>query len=246
MAGKCKSSEKFILRAIEVHGDYYDYSKVNYIHSDKHVTITCKLHGDFQQKATVHLMGRGCKQCRIKQRSLNRTKPNEDFIKECVEKHGEEYDYSQTVYTHAKNKVKIVCKDHGMFEQYASNHLQGQGCPKCSFNISKAEIELQNYIKSLGYNIISNKKNIIKSYELDIYIPELNVAIEFNGFWWHYDRRNPVCRQKGYHGLKSKTCREQGIKLLHIREDLWLNNKIRMKKVVETFLELNASKMNNI
>lgn len=49
----------------------------------------------------------------------------------------------------------------------------------------------------------------------------------------------------GRHALKSNLCKEQGIKLLHIREDLWLNNKIRMKKVVEIFLELNATKMNS-
>lgn len=74
---------------------------------------------------------------------------------------------------------------------------------------------------------------VIKRKEIDIYIPELNKAIEFNGEWWHYGR-NFI---PGKHALKSNLCREKGIKLLHIREDLWIKDKEKMKNIIKEFLE---------
>ena len=124
------------------------------------------------------------------------------------------------------------------FEQTPKAHLyEKQGCPKCINIISKPEIELADFIKSLNYKILTSKRNIIKPYELDIYIPSLNKAIEFNGNWWHYNHSNPNCKHKGYHAQKSNLCRKKGIQLLHIREDLWIKNPEKMKQVIQKFLE---------
>ena len=117
--------------------------------------------------------------------------------------------------------------------QKANNHLNGKGCPKCKYIISKPEIEIQEYIKNLGFEILTNNRNIIKPKELDIYIPELKKAIEFNGEYWHYSKKHFI---PGEHGLKSNLCRKKGIKLLHIRENLWIKNKEKMKKSIEKFL----------
>lgn len=53
------------------------------------------------------------------------------FIEKAREKHGDRYDYSHTVYTSSRDKVEIICKTHGPFEQRASSHLDGCGCPMC-------------------------------------------------------------------------------------------------------------------
>ena len=139
--------------------------------------------------------------------------------------HNLKYDYTDTIYDKGKNKLKIICPLHGYFIQKANNHLNGKGCPKCKSIISKPEIEIQEYIKNLGFEILTNKRNIIKPKELDIYIPELKKAIEFNGEYWHYSKKHFI---PGEHGLKSNLCRKKGIKLLHIREDLWINMKLVM------------------
>jgi hypothetical protein len=55
----------------------------------------------------------------------------EDFIKKAEETHGDKYDYSKSVYSRALNKLVIICKEHGEFEQAASKHMGGQGCPEC-------------------------------------------------------------------------------------------------------------------
>jgi len=55
----------------------------------------------------------------------------EEFIKRSKVVHGDKYDYNFANYTHSKTKVKIVCREHGIFEQRPNDHLNGQGCSKC-------------------------------------------------------------------------------------------------------------------
>ena len=151
------------------------------------------------------------------------------------------YDYPDWSYINSKSKIKIKCPIHGVFEQTPDKHINGEyGCPKCSkANISKPEIEVQEFVKSLGFEIITNKRSMIKPYELDIYLPELNKAIEFNGEYWHYQHSNKNCKPKGYHAMKSNLCRDKNIKLLHIREDLWKKDKEKMKNVIKQYINKN-------
>lgn len=66
----------------------------------------------------------------------------EDFIIRAIKKHGDRYDYSQTVYVRNNQKLSIRCKTHGIFEQIAGNHLNGNGCPKCGGVHQRTESEL--------------------------------------------------------------------------------------------------------
>ena len=62
-AGKSMTTEEFIGKAMEVHGDRYDYAHTSYALIKEPVTVTCPTHGDFQQSAEGHLAGHGCRQC---------------------------------------------------------------------------------------------------------------------------------------------------------------------------------------
>jgi len=119
----------YIKKAIKVHGEKYDYSKVEYIGSRLKVEIICKEHGSFFQLAKNHLMGKGCLLC-----SGNKKLTTFDFINNSVKVHEEKYDYSKVEYTNRGLKVEIICPEHGVFSQTPNNHLGGQGCPKCSGN----------------------------------------------------------------------------------------------------------------
>jgi len=81
---------------------------------------------------------------------------------------------------------------------------------------SKKEIELYNFIRShYDKTIIHNSKQIIKPLELDIYLPDINIAIEYNGTKWHSIENG---KSNDYHLNKSLKCRELGIRLIHIYE----------------------------
>jgi len=126
------TTKEFIERAILVHNNRYNYSLVDYKGSYSKIQIICPTHGIFTQKAHKHLEGQGCKKCATdKVKDLTRLS-NAEFMRKAISKHGNKYNYSLSEYSSAKEPIKIICPIHGMFEQIASVHLRGKGCPKCA------------------------------------------------------------------------------------------------------------------
>lgn len=130
---KSKTSQ-FIEKAMQKHGDKYDYSKVEYINSKTKVCIVCdrkdeitgEKHNDFWQVPRSHLSGASCPKC-------TKHFMNQDvFIKRAKVIHNNKYDYSKVEYKSVKTKVLIICPEHGEFLQTPDSHLNGQRCSKCS------------------------------------------------------------------------------------------------------------------
>lgn len=127
--------DKYIEKAIKIHGNKYDYSKSN-AHSckDKAVFI-CPIHGEFEQTWDNHVNGgSGCPKC-----AKCHKYTNEEWIEEASKKHNGKYDYSKTNYVKARDKVIVIChekdefgEEHSEFEIRAGNHIAGIGCPKCA------------------------------------------------------------------------------------------------------------------
>jgi very-short-patch-repair endonuclease len=140
---KCKlikSGEKRTLkqqvvidRFKKVHGDEFDYSLVDYKGGHTNVIIICYIHGNFTQRPSNHLFGKGCPDCGILKRTKSKTKTLEKFIDDAKLVHGDEYDYSLVEYVNQNIKISIKCKKEGheIFKQKPTKHLQGDGCPKC-------------------------------------------------------------------------------------------------------------------
>lgn len=134
----------------------------------------------------------------------------EEFIQKAKKIHGDKYDYSRSSYQGGKLKIEIICKIHGSFSQIASNHLNGCGCPICKNIVSNPEIEVQDFVKSLGLKIKTNDRKFLENgQELDIIIHSKKLAIEFNGIYWHYDTKNSKGKVRGYHSNKSKICKSK-------------------------------------
>ena len=174
------STDEFIKRAKEVHGDRYDYSLVEYKNSDTIIKIICPIHGIFEQKARKHLEGNRCKKCSSRNRALT----TEYFIKRSKEVHGNKYDYSLSEYKNAKTKITIICPTHGEFKQIPRNHfLNKQGCPKCKS--SHGETKIRKFLTD--NNIVFEEQKRFKDCKnklplpFDFYIPSLNTVIEFQG-----------------------------------------------------------------
>ena len=121
------NTDEFIRRAKEIHGDRYDYSKVEYVNSQTKVCIICPEHGEFWTTPNNHFRGKGCPKC------VGKYKTTEDFIKMAKEVHGDKYDYSKTIFVNNATKVCVICPEHGEFWQNPYQHLNGNGCPKCAF-----------------------------------------------------------------------------------------------------------------
>ncbi len=127
--------ETFITQAKEIHGDKYDYSKVEWKNTRIAITIICAIHGEFNQVPQNHIRLKcGCRKCGREIANSKVNKYNTDyFIKNANKVHGNKYDYSMSKCFNAIDKVEIICSVHGKFKQNANQHLQGSGCPKCNF-----------------------------------------------------------------------------------------------------------------
>ena len=231
---KSKSHEQYIKDIEERHGDLYDFSKVIYTRSDEKIDIICRKHGIFKQVAGDFRQGGGCKQCAIENSRSN----TEEFIEKAIKIHGDAFDYNKVFYFNTITPVTITCKKHGDFEQLPNGHLNGNGCNKCSNGVSKAEQEIADYLKQF-VNVEQSNKKELEGKELDIFIPELRLAIEFNGLYWHSDR----FKDKNYHVNKLKMCKEKEIKLIQIFEDEWRHKKEIIKSRLLNLIGKNETKI---
>jgi hypothetical protein len=129
--GKKVTTEDFIEKAKKVHGDKYDYSKVNYINNSTPIEIICPNHGSFTQRPDNHLLSKGCKKCGVESMKKKQSLNSEYFVKKGSEVHNNKYDYSKVKYVNAQKPIEIICPIHGLFTQSAGKHLSGDGCPSC-------------------------------------------------------------------------------------------------------------------
>lgn len=166
---------EFIKKAKNIHNNYYDYS----INSHEMIIIICPIHGQFSQKASSHLSGKGCGKCK------NSIASNIDEFKIKANKiHYDKYDYSLAVYVNCKTKIDIICKKHGIFKQTPTKHISGHGCPIC--NESNGEKKISNFLQKHGILFEREKKfkdckgkRCVLSF--DFFISKYNVLIEFDG-----------------------------------------------------------------
>lgn len=157
------TTEEFIEKARKVHGDKYDYSKVDYKTTHEKVVITCKKHGDFEQSPSSHLYGNGCPKCKAEKSNETLKATYDDIIKKFKEAHGDKYVYQDNFnFENMHSKIKITCPIHGEFIQEINSHIMGRGCPKCSKKFMNTEyfIECSNKIHNNKYDYsLSEYKN---------------------------------------------------------------------------------------
>jgi len=152
------NTETFIERAIEVHGDKYDYSEVNFVSSKVKVIIKCKkCQNKWKLLPHNHLGGNGCKPCQYKKLPQNQKITHEEFVDLAIKKHGDKFEYIGE-YKGNKKKIKIKCKKcNKSFLQRASSHLEGCGCKYCVYkklpqNLPKSVLCFENECKKIHDN----------------------------------------------------------------------------------------------
>lgn len=229
------TNKDFIERAVLIHGDLYDYSRVEYKSYMDYVEIGCKKHGVFKQKVSKHLDGQSCKKCISESNYV-------DFISICKDKF-EGYSYDKVDYKGMYNDVIITCDKHGDFKTKPVSFLHKErGCKKC-VNRTKSKPETE-WLDDL--NIDVSKRNVYirvgeKTLCVDAYDEEKNIIYEFYGDYFHgnpekFDHSVINKRMgKTYGELYNKTIEREkslidnGYKVISIWESDFINNKKKVK-----------------
>lgn len=229
-SGRYMDTLYFIEKARKIHGNKYDYSKVEYINSQVKVCIICSEHGEFWQTPNKHLIGHGCAQCHEDNKKYYKLSNTEEFIKKARKIHGDKYDYSKVEYINNHTKVCIICPEHGEFWQIPSNHLRYKGCPKCKSSHLQTKVR-----KILNKNKINFEEEKICDFfkkgkahqSLDFYLPDYNIGIEcqgkqhfepvnFGGKLTEEEMNNNFNSQIKRDKLKKELCTQNNIELIYI------------------------------
>lgn len=170
-----------------------------------------------------------CKVCSFKNRAEKLRLTLEDANKR-LSKVNPEYEFLE--YTNAMSEAKIKHKSCGeIFTGKAYYFLAGNGhCKKCTTHISKPEREVYEWVSQFDNTGIQSYKEVYGVPEIDIYFPEQKVGVQFNGHYWH----GGLKKDKKWHSNQSKSCRVQGIRLIHVWDYEWENP--RQRKVLENII----------
>jgi len=96
------------------------------------------------------------------------------------------------------------------------------------------ELELLDFIKSnYNGNIIKNDRKILNGKELDIYLPDLYLAFEYNGLYWHSN----IYKDDLYHINKIRNCLIKGVQLVYVWEDEWIKENEKTKNNILNILK---------
>lgn len=213
-----KSTDLFIQESKKIFGDKYIYLKTKYKNNVRKVIITCKDHGDFKINPLQHIQQKnGCRECARIER-FNK------FLRISNDVHENFYDYSMVEYKTKKDKVSIICPNHGSFEQEAQSHQGGAGCSKCKQ--SSGEKKIEKYLNSIGAEFeteysFKECKNILPL-PFDFYLG--NLLIEYQGEQ-HYKAieifggEEQLKQQQKNDQIKRDFCKKNGFKLLEIKYD---------------------------
>lgn len=225
------SSQTFIENAHKVHGNKYDYSKVEYKNTRTKVCIICPKHGEFWQTPNGHVSAKsGCQKCYDEIRAKKQRHTTEHFIEKAKCVHGNKYDYSLVNYINTDTKVEIICSKHGVFKQTPYHHLAGHGCPICQESLLENEVKILLDNNNISYERQKKFPEWLGRQTLDFYLPDYNIAIECQGLQ-HF---KPVTVFGGVKGFskqqerdnrKVQLCKENDIRILYFTHEKIVDDK---------------------
>lgn len=191
------------------------------------------------------VQNQSCKEC-VK---CKKRQESEDKIRQYVSQYGVTDVNAEII----RNKFSGTCKKGHEFYSRLSNFRKNNQCPECyreAHGFSLAENEVCDYIRSLySGEIVVRTRKVIGPHEIDIHLPEVKLAFEYDGFYYHsYNPtkavKDPRAKFKTeapsitYHRMKMDACVQVGVRLVHIFEDEWVFKKDICKSKIKSLLGL--------
>ena len=149
----------FIKKAKLIHGDKYDYSKVDYVDASTKVCIICPEHGEFWMTPHNHISKYNHCGCPICNGGIKDTK--ESFIKKAENLYGNKYNYNMVKYINTETPVCIICPEHGEFWMTPHYHLTNHICPECNKILKMDKTEDRKHQFALDF--INKSKKLYKN-----------------------------------------------------------------------------------
>lgn len=214
------TTEIFIQNAKLIHGDKYSYEKVNYVRNNVNVIITCKEHGDFEQRPANHIFNKeNCPKC-----SFGRPETTESYIVRAKNFHGDKFIYEKTVFTGWRNKLIVICRIHGDMEIFPGHHLK-HDCRKCdALKQSKARRDSKEFFIKKAIKVHGNKYDYSP-----VIMGKANEKIEI------ICKIHGSFKQKSAKHLEGSGCRKCGIEFIKQNQTTTLNKFIEKSNLKHNY-----------
>lgn len=219
------TTDQFVAKAGDVHGNRYSYELVQYKAHNAKVVLICPEHGEFSITPNKHLSGRGCRACRDQRFQRDRQLSFWVVAARCLWAHeiGRYDRYDLRGYVNQQSSIGIHCPAHGWFQQSAVVHWKGHGCFRCSD--SKGERRIRRYLKLYEIKFIEQMRfeecRDKRPLPFDFYLPKHRVLIEYDGTQ-HFERSGLWGGQQGleqtqrHDAIRDCFAAEQGFRLIRI------------------------------
>ena len=228
------TQKKVLSRFREAHGDTYDYSRMQYAGQQKPVEIVCHRHGSFFQKPEYHWNGAGCPQCYHEDvRGASQRLTTEEFIHR-AQQALPRFDFSDSEYVSSSVPITVRCVDHDLvFKANPRGLMAGENpCSRCNHMKSAPEDAVAEYLGQFT-TVVRRDRSLIGPKELDIYLPEHNLAVEFCGMYWHsHGDKADEKKNKRRHAEKYRMCAEKGVRLITLYETEWSERQATVKRML--------------
>lgn len=202
------TTEQFIERAKKVHGNKYNYSKVDYEDNQTDVLIICPKpgHGEFLQRPCVHIDGKcKCPTCAYEELSITNAMTKEEFIKRANIVHNNKYGYPKVIYKNNYTEIIINCPEHGDFPQIPTTHLSGCGCPAHGKEEQRKKLQMTKEEFIRRANAVHHGKYNYSEVEYINNHTDVKIYCEEHGYFYqtpaaHIHRGDccPKCSNRGY------------------------------------------------
>ena len=150
----------------------------------------CPTHGEWEQSLENALAGTSCPLCSAKARGIGLRSSFTELVVRASNIHKNFYTYIGHRYpesSEGQGVLEIVCPKHGRFEQIIANHINGQGCPKCSTRVSSQNIWLLETLTQAGVECAGEQavSTLHPAWRVDVCVPDKQLVIEHLGLKWH-------------------------------------------------------------
>ncbi len=240
---KIRVDEEELLRRLNEASPEYSFLVTENTTTQGQVDYLCPDHGEKSGKVSDLLRGIKCPECAALNRragiiEVRGVSQVQNVLDVFAAHEGRVIPHLATIKgTHEFST--FTCVKHGTFKTMLYAVKAGKGCPRCSHRISKAEIEINKWIKEQGIDTVIQCKETLEQGEVDIMIPSHSVAIEFCGTYWHSEEK----AGRGKHLRKLKDAGQAGVRLLTIFEDEWTYKKDIAKRAIQSILGIAPEKI---
>lgn len=234
---KCSGKHKHTYDEVKEYMSQFGYTPISktYENTKTILDIMCPEGHIYKARFNDFKTGNRCHKCSYIRMSKRMTFTYE-YVKECIENEG--YKLLSKTYKNSYTKLNLECPKGHKFKKALSAFQQGHRCPKCICKYSKMEKEMVDIVKKYyDGTIVENDRTIVRNpitkhmLELDVYLPDLEKAIEFNGMYWH---NNDYMKLKDQ--MKIDQCNELSIDLLVIQEKDWITDRMKCQEIIKTYL----------